>query len=70
MQKLFLQNQINAIHYKVSRDSPPDDKPVELRIYSSCKLVTLILFFFYELELSALTLPEWDSQSVNFIRSY
>lgn len=42
MQKLLLQNQINAIYYKVSCDSPPDDKPVEHRIYSSCKLVALI----------------------------
>lgn len=29
MQMLFLQNQINAIHYKVGGDSPRDDKPVE-----------------------------------------
>lgn len=48
MQKLFLQNQINAIHYKVSGDSPPNDKPVELGIYSSCKLVTLIFYVFLQ----------------------
>lgn len=29
MQMLFLQNQINAIHYKMGGDSPPADKPVE-----------------------------------------
>lgn len=34
MQMLFLQKQINAIHYKVGSDLPPhDDKPVELRGY-------------------------------------
>lgn len=40
MQILFLQNQINAIHYKVGGDLPPhDDKPVEPRIYYPQKLV-------------------------------
>lgn len=38
MQMLFLQNQINAIRYKVGGDSPPDDKPVEPRVYYPCKL--------------------------------
>jgi len=39
MQMLFLQNQINAIHYKVGGDSSPNEKPVEPWIYYPCKLV-------------------------------
>lgn len=42
MQMQFLQNQINAIHYKVGGDSPPDDKPVEPRVYYPCKFFFLL----------------------------